>query len=230
MVTLSFVIPFKHLKVTKIIDAMLFFDRLLSSQVFSVGSKIGCNNIAGLVKSQRAICSRYPRLMLKVGEGAAKALTECQRQFRFGRWNCSVTDGTSPILGKLMSKGNAILIHCFVRFYSLFIVLFSRTLRHFASVNGNSRAGPCRRNSCNHLRSPNNRFSLCCCCRCTVSIWCQSVNLQPCTTNGNVFSQFVANQKITAKTKALRHSGLSASVTLDNLGEIVCLKLRFNGA
>ena len=90
---------------TKIIDVILFFDRLLSSQVFSVGSKIGCNNIAGLVKSQRSICSRYPRLMLKVGEGAAKALTECQRQFRFGRWNCSVTDGTSPILGKLMSKG-----------------------------------------------------------------------------------------------------------------------------
>eukprot|EP00795_Rhopilema_esculentum_P000338 gene338-9997_t len=83
-----------------------FHFRLLSSQVFSVGSKIGCNNIAGLVKSQRAICSRYPKLMLKVGVGASNALKECQRQFAYRRWNCSVSDGTSPILGKLMSKAN----------------------------------------------------------------------------------------------------------------------------
>eukprot|EP00794_Sanderia_malayensis_P007384 gene7384-8203_t len=79
---------------------------LLSSQVFSVGSTIGCNNIAGLVKSQRAICTRYPKLMLKVGVGASRALAECQRQFSFDRWNCSATDGSSPILGKLMTRAN----------------------------------------------------------------------------------------------------------------------------
>jgi len=76
---------------------------LLSSQVFSVGSKIGCNNIAGLVKSQRTICSQYPKLMLKVGDGAANALRECQRQFAYSRWNCPVNDGTS---GRLMNKAN----------------------------------------------------------------------------------------------------------------------------
>lgn len=47
--------------------------------------------------------------MLKVGVGAAKALQECQRQFSFGRWNCSMTDGNSPILGKLMSKGTSVI-------------------------------------------------------------------------------------------------------------------------
>lgn len=81
------------------------FKRLLSSQVFSVGSKTGCNNFADLVKSQRVLCSQYPKLMVKVGIGAGKALKECQRQFAHRRWNCSVSDGNSPILGKLMNKG-----------------------------------------------------------------------------------------------------------------------------
>ena len=93
--------------------------RLLSSQVFSVGSKIGCNNIAGLVKSQRTICSQYPKLMLKVGDGAAKALRECQQQFAFSRWNCPVNEGTS---GRLMSKGDHFL-QCLSQFCPQLLVI-----------------------------------------------------------------------------------------------------------
>lgn len=42
----------------------------LTSQVFTVGSRSGCSNIAGLVREQKMLCKRYPTLMEVVGFGA----------------------------------------------------------------------------------------------------------------------------------------------------------------
>lgn len=79
----------------------------LSSQVFTVGSRGGCSNIAGLVKEQKTLCKQYPSLMEVVGLGAKLGLLECQHQFRTSKWNCShENQRRKGLLGLLTSKGN----------------------------------------------------------------------------------------------------------------------------
>lgn len=77
----------------------------LSSLVFTVVDR-GCNNIAGLVKEQKALCRQNPALMEVIGLGAKLGLQECQHQFATSKWNCSHMDQRKKgLLGLLTSKG-----------------------------------------------------------------------------------------------------------------------------
>ena len=71
-----------------------------------MGSNGGCNNIAGLVKEQKSLCRKYPKMMEVVGQGAKLGLQECQHQFATSKWNCSHLDQRKKgLLGLLTSKG-----------------------------------------------------------------------------------------------------------------------------
>ena len=78
------------------------------SQVFALGAKIMCNNIAGLVHYQRQLCRENPDVMVSIGKGAKLGVEECQRQFRDQRWNCSTVPRDVSVFGKVMRKGKTI--------------------------------------------------------------------------------------------------------------------------
>lgn len=75
------------------------------SQVFALGAKIMCNNIAGLVNDQRQLCRENPDVMVSVGKGAKLGVEECQQQFKDQRWNCSTVARDVSVFGKVMRKG-----------------------------------------------------------------------------------------------------------------------------
>merc|ERR1712008_215420 len=59
-----------------------------------------CNSMKGsLIKKQVSFCKRNPTFMESVRLGAARAIDECQFQFRSRRWNCSTLDDS---IGKKM--------------------------------------------------------------------------------------------------------------------------------
>merc|ERR1711934_1115901 len=59
-----------------------------------------CNSMKGsLIKKQVSFCKRNPTFMESVRLGAARAVDECQFQFRSRRWNCSTLDDS---IGKKM--------------------------------------------------------------------------------------------------------------------------------
>ena len=69
-------------------------------------SPLPCENIPGLLKSQRHACMEQPEVMVTIGEGVRTGIEECQNQFRDQRWNCTTIQkedeaGTS----KLALKG-----------------------------------------------------------------------------------------------------------------------------
>lgn len=83
----------------------LVYFRVYSS-VVTLGANVICNNIPGLVNKQRAICHTRPDTMVSIGQGAERALTECQWQFKNMRWNCSLSENTSSLeLGKDLKTG-----------------------------------------------------------------------------------------------------------------------------
>merc|ERR1712223_2030791 len=60
-----------------------------------------CNSMKGsLIKKQVSFCKRNPTFMESVRLGAARAIDECQFQFRSRRWNCSTLDDS---IGKKMA-------------------------------------------------------------------------------------------------------------------------------
>lgn len=75
------------------------------SQVFALGAKIMCNNIAGLVNYQRQLCRENPDVMVSIGKGAKLGVEECQRQFKDQRWNCSTVARDVSVFGKVMRRG-----------------------------------------------------------------------------------------------------------------------------
>ena len=79
------------------------------SQVFALGAKIMCNNIAGLVNYQRQLCRENPDVMVSIGKGAKLGVEECQRQFKDQRWNCSTVPRDVSVFGKVMRKGKIFL-------------------------------------------------------------------------------------------------------------------------
>ncbi|XP_012540151.1 protein Wnt-10a [Monomorium pharaonis] len=50
---------------------------------------IVCNGIPGLTKDQRELCHRYPDVTISAMKGLQLAISECQHQFVWHRWNCS---------------------------------------------------------------------------------------------------------------------------------------------
>ncbi|XP_037085380.1 protein Wnt-4a-like [Pollicipes pollicipes] len=66
------------------------------SSVGSVGhmptSPLLCETLRGsLAKQQIRFCKKHPGFMSSVKDGAARAISECQHQFRTRRWNCSTS-------------------------------------------------------------------------------------------------------------------------------------------
>ena len=56
----------------------------------AIDASVICNFMPGLSPHQRLLCRTYPDAMVAIGDGARIALGECQFQFRFSRWNCSL--------------------------------------------------------------------------------------------------------------------------------------------
>lgn len=63
-----------------------------------------CKSIEGLSKNQISICNKYIELIDFIKLGAEKAIQECERQFKYRRWNCSYLH-RSLVLGKRPPKG-----------------------------------------------------------------------------------------------------------------------------
>ncbi|XP_033105613.1 protein Wnt-2b-A-like [Anneissia japonica] len=74
------------------------------AQLSSVGSRILCENIPGLVGKQRQLCRANPDVMISLGGGARVGVEECQNQFVTDRWNCSTIEGDATVFGKVMLK------------------------------------------------------------------------------------------------------------------------------
>uniref|UniRef100_S4R9N1 Protein Wnt n=1 Tax=Petromyzon marinus TaxID=7757 RepID=S4R9N1_PETMA len=64
-----------------------------------MGANIICNKIPGLAPRQRALCQSRPDVIIVIGEGAQLGISECQYQFRFGRWNCTAL-GERTVFGQ----------------------------------------------------------------------------------------------------------------------------------
>ena len=77
------------------------------SQVYALGAKVMCNNIAGLVTYQRQLCQENPDVMVSIGKGAKLGVVECQQQFKDQRWNCSTVARDVSVFGKVMRRGKS---------------------------------------------------------------------------------------------------------------------------
>uniref|UniRef100_S4RLQ5 Protein Wnt n=1 Tax=Petromyzon marinus TaxID=7757 RepID=S4RLQ5_PETMA len=71
----------------------------------ALGANIICNKIPGLAPRQRALCQSRPDAIIVIGEGAQLGISECQHQFRFGRWNCSAL-GEKTVFGQELKVGS----------------------------------------------------------------------------------------------------------------------------
>ncbi|KAJ7333579.1 Protein Wnt-7a [Desmophyllum pertusum] len=49
-----------------------------------------CQKAPGLSSSQRKLCQRVPGLQTAIKKGIEKGLSECEREFQWNRWNCSL--------------------------------------------------------------------------------------------------------------------------------------------
>ena len=81
----------------------------------AVGSSPVCGRLGGLSPGQRRFCQLYEDHMPSVAGGVQLAVSECQRQFRFRRWNCSTTTPqraentsvTSSLFGRVTDIGQS---------------------------------------------------------------------------------------------------------------------------
>lgn len=49
-----------------------------------------CQKAAGLSAGQRKLCQRVPGLQIAIKKGIDKGLAECEREFKWNRWNCTL--------------------------------------------------------------------------------------------------------------------------------------------
>ncbi|XDV45380.1 hypothetical protein PO909_013493 [Leuciscus waleckii] len=75
------------------------------STVLALGASIICNKIPGLAPRQRLICQSRPDALIVIGQGAQMGISECQFQFRHGRWNCSAL-GERTVFGRELKVGS----------------------------------------------------------------------------------------------------------------------------
>uniref|UniRef100_A0A8C4R8Y7 Protein Wnt n=1 Tax=Eptatretus burgeri TaxID=7764 RepID=A0A8C4R8Y7_EPTBU len=78
---------------------------LQQPEVYVLGAKPLCHEVAGLSAGQRKLCHLYKDHVVHIGGGARLAIQECQRQFARRRWNCSTVDGKA-VFGKLTLTGS----------------------------------------------------------------------------------------------------------------------------
>ncbi|XP_050448575.1 protein Wnt-10a [Cataglyphis hispanica] len=62
-----------------------------------VSGSVVCNGIPGLTKEQRELCHRNPDVTVAATKGLQMAISECQHQFMWHRWNCSSLTPSSRI-------------------------------------------------------------------------------------------------------------------------------------
>ncbi|GFR87747.1 protein Wnt [Elysia marginata] len=72
----------------------------------TLGARVLCDTIPGLVGRQKRLCRMHPDLMLPLGEGARMGVEECQHHFRDQRWNCSTVDRDASLFGRVMLRGS----------------------------------------------------------------------------------------------------------------------------
>ena len=84
------------------LSLLFFFLKLLAtSSVFLIRSRpiIGrrssrpnswCEKTPGLSDGQRKLCHRVPGLQIAIKKGIGKGLSECEREFKWNRWNCTL--------------------------------------------------------------------------------------------------------------------------------------------
>ncbi len=62
-----------------------------------------CHNLKPILSSpvQQNFCYRNVKLMEIVSKGASLAIDECQHQFKYKRWNCTVYDSKTSVFGQL---------------------------------------------------------------------------------------------------------------------------------
>ncbi|GFW81753.1 protein Wnt-7b [Trichonephila clavipes] len=64
-------------------------------------ASIICSKIPGLTPAQQRLCQERPDLIVAVGDGARMGIAECQKQFRYKRWNCTAI-GSSYVFGHVV--------------------------------------------------------------------------------------------------------------------------------
>ena len=104
------------------------------SQVFALGAKIMCNNIAGLVNYQRQLCRENPDVMVSIGKGAKLGVEECQHQFKDQRWNCSTVARDVSVFGKVTRKGKKLSKNSASRYFFYKVFIRSLELRKLAII------------------------------------------------------------------------------------------------
>ncbi|KAI2547595.1 WNT2 isoform 4, partial [Pan troglodytes] len=67
-------------------------------------SRVMCDNVPGLVSSQRQLCHRHPDVMRAISQGVAEWTAECQHQFRQHRWNCNTLDRDHSLFGRVLLR------------------------------------------------------------------------------------------------------------------------------
>lgn len=90
----------------------------------NVGLRKYCPNVRIFESStQRRICFRHEKLLDVIARAAKLAIDECQHQFRFSRWNCSVFNRVSVFgsLTRTSKSQNLIVIYLFIRL-KIFVV------------------------------------------------------------------------------------------------------------
>ncbi|KAK0084396.1 hypothetical protein PV326_006270, partial [Microctonus aethiopoides] len=70
---------------------------LMSNSVddWANGNAVVCNGIPGLTKEQRDLCYANPDVTVAALKGIQMAISECQHQFAWHRWNCSTLTPSS---------------------------------------------------------------------------------------------------------------------------------------
>ncbi|CAL1289142.1 unnamed protein product [Larinioides sclopetarius] len=68
-------------------------------------ASIICSKIPGLTPAQQKMCQDRPDLIVAIGDGARMGIAECQKQFRYKRWNCTAI-GSSYVFGHVVVIGS----------------------------------------------------------------------------------------------------------------------------
>ncbi|XP_022104021.1 protein Wnt-16-like [Acanthaster planci] len=78
---------------------------LARTQPTTLGQSV-CSLVPGLAHEQRTVCEQRPEAIPVIGAGARLGITECQRQFRDERWNCTIHDQEQNAFGKVLKTGS----------------------------------------------------------------------------------------------------------------------------
>ncbi|XP_014677720.1 PREDICTED: protein Wnt-16-like [Priapulus caudatus] len=64
-----------------------------------------CAQYPGLVTQQLQVCREKPHTFPYVSEGARRGIVECQYQFKYERWNCTVNARNGTVFDYVLDKG-----------------------------------------------------------------------------------------------------------------------------